>query len=52
MKPKLPEFFTIEQQEILTGLMLGDGHLTRHKTKTENSALDILRTSKDKKYLE
>lgn len=42
---------TLEQEEILTGLMLGDGCLAIHKN-GKNAQLSITRQAKDKKYLE
>lgn len=38
------------QQEILTGLMLGDGHLALHGN-AKNAQLEIQRATKDKNYI-
>ena len=42
---------SIEQKEILTGLMLGDGHLELHKN-GKNASLRITRKSEDESYID
>ena len=46
-----PEKLTEQQHNILTALMLGDGHLSRGKTKGANANLIIGRAIQDIEYL-
>lgn len=46
-----PTIFTSEQEQVLTGSLLGDAHLYKYKNQI-NAGLAIGRSSKDKEYLE
>jgi hypothetical protein len=49
-KPTLPLNFTVEQQDIITGSLLGDGGIFKYK-ETHNPYFAILRKAEDDKYL-